>query len=42
MDRNTISLPLVRWTNWLAIDMSADLAWNEKIYQMRNSKVPLF
>lgn len=42
MDRNIIGVPLVRWTNWLAMDMSADLAWNEKMHQMRDSKVPLF
>jgi hypothetical protein len=34
-------VPLVRWTNWLAMDMSADLAWNEKMHQMRDSKDPL-
>jgi cytochrome P450 len=34
-------VPLVRWTNWLAMDMSADLAWNEKMHQMRDSKNPL-
>ncbi|KAF1994668.1 benzoate 4-monooxygenase cytochrome P450 [Amniculicola lignicola CBS 123094] len=31
-------VPLVRWTNWLAMDMSADLAWNEKMHQMRDMK----
>ncbi|RYP65030.1 hypothetical protein DL771_008484 [Monosporascus sp. 5C6A] len=29
---------LVKWTNWLAMDLSADLAWNEKMYQMRDMK----
>ncbi|KAF2828833.1 hypothetical protein CC86DRAFT_238926, partial [Ophiobolus disseminans] len=31
-------VPLVRWTNWLAMDMSADLAWNEKMHHMRNMR----
>ncbi|KAH8719535.1 cytochrome P450 [Phaeosphaeriaceae sp. PMI808] len=35
---NTNGVPLVRWTNWLAMDMSADLAWNEKMHQMRDMK----
>lgn len=33
---------LVQWTNWLAMDLSADLAWNEKMNQMRDSNVALF
>lgn len=41
MDRNKIGVPLVKWTNWLAMDLSADLALNEKMHQMRDSKVPL-
>lgn len=28
---------LVQWTNWLAMDLSADLAWNAKMNQMRDS-----
>jgi cytochrome P450 len=39
-DRNIVGVPLVRWTNWLAMDMSADMAWNEKMHQMRDSKIP--
>ncbi|RYP08470.1 hypothetical protein DL764_001896 [Monosporascus ibericus] len=31
---------LVKWTNWLAMDLSADLTWNEKMYQMRDSLFP--
>ncbi|RYP68562.1 hypothetical protein DL769_005481 [Monosporascus sp. CRB-8-3] len=31
-------IELVKWTNWLAMDLSADLAWNEKMYQMRDMK----
>ena len=31
---------LAEWTNWLAMDMSADLAWNEKMHQMRDSTFP--
>jgi cytochrome P450 len=38
----TTGVPLVRWTNWLAMDMSADLSWNEKMHQMRDSKVLRF
>ncbi|KAI6084063.1 cytochrome P450 [Hypoxylon rubiginosum] len=29
---------LVQWTNWLAMDLSADLAWNAKMNQMRDMK----
>lgn len=36
--REPAGVPLVKWTNWLAMDMSADLAWNEKMHQMRDSK----
>jgi cytochrome P450 len=38
---NSAGVPLVKWTNWLAMDMSADLAWNEKMHQMRDSIAPL-
>ncbi|KAI0397649.1 cytochrome P450 [Xylariaceae sp. FL0594] len=31
-------VPIARWTNWLAMDLSADMAWNEKMYQMRDMK----
>lgn len=31
-------IELVEWMNWLAMDMSADLAWNEKMHQMRGSE----
>ncbi|KAL1598038.1 hypothetical protein SLS60_008526 [Paraconiothyrium brasiliense] len=42
LNPKTIGVPLVRWTNWLAMDMSADLAWNEKMHQMRDStRIPL-
>lgn len=27
---------LVEWTNWLAMDQAADMAWNEKLHQMRD------
>ena len=40
-NQKTTGVPLVRWTNWLAMDMAADLAWNEKMHQMRDSKAPL-
>ncbi|KAL7619935.1 hypothetical protein AAE478_010482 [Parahypoxylon ruwenzoriense] len=29
---------LCQWTNWLATDLSADLAWNANMYQMREMK----
>jgi hypothetical protein len=38
---DSAGVPLVRWTNWLAMDMSADLAWNEKMHQMRDCILPL-
>jgi cytochrome P450 len=41
-DENAAGVPLVRWTNWLAMDMAADVAWNEKMHQMRDSKVPRY
>jgi hypothetical protein len=31
---------LVRWTNWLTMDTSADLASCEKMDQMKNRKLP--
>ncbi len=30
---------LVEWTNWLALDISADLSWNEKFHEMRDSEL---
>lgn len=27
---------LMEWTNWLAMDQAADMAWNEKLHQMRD------
>jgi cytochrome P450 len=27
---------LVQWTNWLAMDQAVDMAWNEKLRQMRD------
>ncbi|KAF2874416.1 cytochrome P450 [Massariosphaeria phaeospora] len=38
MNGNGNGVPLVRWTNWLAMDMSADLAWSEKMHQMRDMR----
>lgn len=32
---------LVEWTNWLAMDQAADMAWNEKLYQMRDRRAIL-
>lgn len=33
---------LVDWTNWLALDMAADLAWNQKMHQMENAKSAVY
>lgn len=30
---------LVEWTNWLAMDQAADMAWNEKLHQMRDRRL---
>ncbi len=27
---------LMEWTNWLAMDQAANMAWNEKMHQMRD------
>ena len=29
----------MEWTNWLAMDQSADMARNEKLYQMRDRRL---
>lgn len=33
---------LVDWTNWLGLDMAADLAWNQKMHQMENAKSAVY
>ena len=30
---------LMEWTNWLAMDEAADMAWNEKLHQMRDRRL---
>lgn len=30
---------LMQWTNWLAMDQAADMAWNEKLHQMRDRRL---
>jgi len=30
---------LSTWMKWLAMDMSGDLSWNEKMHEMRDSKL---
>lgn len=30
---------LAEWTNWLAMDQAADMAWNEKLYQIRDRRL---
>jgi len=30
---------LSEWTNWLAMDMSADLSWSNEAHQMRDSEL---
>ncbi|KAA6414755.1 MAG: cytochrome P450 [Lasallia pustulata] len=29
---------LMEWRNWLAMDQAADMAWNEKLHQIRDRK----
>ncbi len=29
---------LVKWTNWMTMDMSADMSWSDEAHQMRDSK----
>ncbi|OTA98779.1 hypothetical protein M426DRAFT_102820 [Hypoxylon sp. CI-4A] len=38
IDAGPDGIALAQWTNWLAMDLSADLAWNEKMHQMRDMK----
>ncbi|OBT60470.1 hypothetical protein VE03_10312 [Pseudogymnoascus sp. 23342-1-I1] len=38
----TDGIELGRWTEWLAMDMSADLSWSEEMGQMRNMKNSLY
>ncbi|KAI0107510.1 cytochrome P450 [Nemania sp. FL0031] len=33
---------LVDWTHWVAWDTSADLAWNEEMFAMRDAKNPIY
>ncbi|KAI1199438.1 cytochrome P450 [Nemania serpens] len=33
---------LVDWTRWVAWDTSADLAWNEEMFAMRDAKNPIY
>ena len=35
----TTGVGLTEWTNWLAMDLSADMAWNEKLYRMRDRRL---
>ena len=30
---------LMEWTNWLAMDQAADMAWNKKLHQMRDRRL---
>lgn len=34
-----LGVGLMEWTNWLAMDQAADLAWNEKLHQMRHRRL---
>lgn len=31
-------ISLLDWTNWLALDLAADLAWGQKMHEMRDTK----
>ncbi|KAF4629400.1 hypothetical protein G7Y89_g8747 [Cudoniella acicularis] len=33
---------LVQWTNWLAMDLSSELSWNEKMNQMKDLKNSIY
>ena len=35
----TTGVGLKEWTNWLAMDQAADMAWGEKLHQMRDSRL---
>lgn len=30
---------LMEWTNWMAMDQAADMAWNEQLHQMRDRRL---
>lgn len=30
---------LMEWRNWLAMDQAADMAWNEKLHQIRDRRL---
>ena len=34
-----MGIGLLEWTNWLAMDQAADMAWNEKLHQMRDRRL---
>lgn len=34
-----IGVGLMEWTNWLAMDQAAEMAWNEKLHQMRGCRL---
>lgn len=33
---------LLDWTNWLAMDLAADLAWSQQMHQMRHAKSSIY
>ncbi|KAK8016929.1 Cytochrome P450 [Apiospora rasikravindrae] len=39
LGKNPEGVDMTDWTNWLAMDMSADLTYSRKMYQMRDSKL---
>jgi cytochrome P450 len=34
-----VGVGLVEWMNWLAMDLSADVSWSEKMHGMRDSEL---
>ncbi|KAJ2987027.1 hypothetical protein NUW58_g4730 [Xylaria curta] len=40
--READGVSLVDWTHWVAWDTSADLAWNEEMFAMRDAKNPIY
>ncbi len=39
LEFDPIGVGLMEWTNWLAMDQAADMAWNEKLHQMRDRRL---
>jgi hypothetical protein len=37
-DIGVAGVPLCQWTQWLAWDLSADIAWGDEVHSMRDGK----